>query len=100
MDDRKILSEVVYIQRNRLMWKDAPVDYSPLKTLYNCWKRWSRMGVFATIMTELAAEVPQIEMVMMPGPVGPVLLGDASIACQAMDQKVLMVTCPPETLSL
>jgi transposase len=37
------------------MWKHAPAAYGPPKTLYNRWKQWSRMGVFATIMTELAA---------------------------------------------
>ena len=47
------------------MWKDAPLDYGPHKTLYNRWKRWSRMGVFARIMTELAAEAQQLEMVMI-----------------------------------
>jgi transposase len=65
VDDRKVLSGIIYIQRNGLMWKDAPVDYGPPKTLYNRWKRWSRMGVFARIMTELAAEAQQIEMVMI-----------------------------------
>ena len=47
------------------MWKDAPKDYGPHKTLYNRWTRWSRMGVFATIMTELAAEAGQSEIVMI-----------------------------------
>ncbi len=28
------------------MWKDAPCGYGPHKTLYNCFTRWSRMGVF------------------------------------------------------
>ena len=52
VDDRRVLSGIIYIQRNGLMWKHAPKDYGPPKTLYNRWKRWSRMGVFATIMTE------------------------------------------------
>jgi len=65
VDDRRVLSGIIYIQRNGLMWKDAPRDYGPHKTLYNRWKRWSRMGVFATIMTELAAEAQQTEMVMI-----------------------------------
>ena len=47
------------------MWKHAPAAYGPPKTLYNRWKRWSRMGVFATIMIELAAEAQQLEMVMI-----------------------------------
>ena len=42
----------------RLRWCDAPKEYGPPKTLYNRWKRWSDMGVFARIMTGLAAEAP------------------------------------------
>ena len=61
----RVLSGIIYIQRNGLRWKDAPRDYGPHKTLYNRWKRWSRMGVFATIMTELAAQAQQVEMVMI-----------------------------------
>ncbi len=47
------------------MWKDAPREYGPHKTLYNRWVRWSRMGVFATIMTELATQGQDAEMVMI-----------------------------------
>jgi transposase len=47
------------------MWKHAPVAYGPPKTLYNRWKRWSRMGVFATIMTELAAQAQDTEILMI-----------------------------------
>ena len=43
----------------------APGEYGPHKTLYNRWVRWSRMGVFATIMTELAAAGQETEMVMI-----------------------------------
>ena len=38
-----------------LRWRDAPREYGPHKTLYNRWKRWSDKGVFARIMTGLAA---------------------------------------------
>jgi transposase len=41
-----------------LRWCDAPKEYGPAKTLYNRWKRWSDMGVFARMMTGLAAEMP------------------------------------------
>jgi transposase len=56
VDDRRVLSGIIYVNRGGLMWKDAPPAYGPAKTLYNRWKRWSRMGVFARMMTELAAE--------------------------------------------
>ncbi|MDR7127560.1 hypothetical protein J2X53_004410 [Pseudorhodobacter sp. 4114] len=45
VDDGRVLSGIVFIQRNGLMWKHAPSAYGPPKILYNRWKRWSRMGV-------------------------------------------------------
>ena len=35
-----------------------PESTAPHKTLYNRWKRWSDLGVFARMMTGLAAEAP------------------------------------------
>ena len=58
VDDRRVLSRIIFINRNGLRWCDAPADYGPPKTLYNRWKCWSDMGVFARIMTGLAAEAP------------------------------------------
>lgn len=56
VDDRRVLSGIIFINRNGLRWRDAPAAYGPPKTLYNRWVRWSRMGVFARMLTELAAE--------------------------------------------
>jgi len=53
VDHKRVQSSIIFINRNGLRWCDAPADYSPLKTLYNCLKRWSDMGVFARIMMEL-----------------------------------------------
>ncbi len=39
VDDRKVLSAIIVIQRNGLMWKHAPAAHGPPKTLYNRWKR-------------------------------------------------------------
>ena len=55
-DDRKVLSGIIHVIRNGLRWRDAPSDYGPHKTLYNRWARWSQMGVFVRILTELAAQ--------------------------------------------
>ena len=35
VDDRRVVSGIVYVIRNGLQWKDAPKDYGPHKTLYN-----------------------------------------------------------------
>ena len=65
VDDRRVLSGIIFIQFRELMWKQVPSAYGPPKTLYNRWKRWSRMGVFATILTELAAQAQETEIVMI-----------------------------------
>ena len=58
VDDRPVLSSIIFINRNGLRWCDAPKEYDPTKTLYNRWKRWSDMDVFARIMEGLANEAP------------------------------------------
>jgi len=44
VDDRRVLSGIIFINRNGLRWSDAPKEYGPHKTLYNRWIRWCRMG--------------------------------------------------------
>lgn len=44
----------MYVIKRGLQWKDAPREYGPYKTLYNRFLRWSQMGVFDDIFTELA----------------------------------------------
>ncbi len=56
VDDRRVISGIIYVIRNGLMWKDAPSGYGPHKTLYNRFVRWSRMGVFDRIFVALAGE--------------------------------------------
>jgi transposase len=56
VDDRRVLSGIIFVNRNGLRWCDAPAAYGPTKTLYNRWKRWSDKGVFARMLMELARE--------------------------------------------
>ncbi|MFX0543905.1 IS5 family transposase [Roseovarius sp. S4756] len=65
VDDRRVLSGIIFINRNGLRWCDAPKEYGPAKTLYNRWKRWSEMGVFARIFEGLAAEAPEQATIMI-----------------------------------
>ena len=65
VDDRRVLSGIIFINRNGLRWRDAPAAYGPSKTLYNRWVRWSRLGVFARMLTELAVEGQETETVMI-----------------------------------
>ena len=65
VDDRKVISGIIYVIKHGLQWKDAPREYGPYKTLYNRFLRWSRMGVFNNIFTELAKTAGQDGQVMI-----------------------------------
>ena len=66
VDDRRVISGIVYVIRNGLQWKDAPPGYDPHKTLYNNrFIRWSWLGVFDRIFAALAGEGPKPERIMI-----------------------------------
>lgn len=46
---------------------DAHREYGPPKTLYNRWKRSSRVGVFARTLTGLASEAADEKAIMIDG---------------------------------
>ena len=56
VDDRRVVSGIVFVIRNGLRWRDAPPAYGPHKTLYNRFIRWSRLGVFDRIFAGLAGQ--------------------------------------------
>jgi transposase len=56
VDDRSVLSSVIFVIKTGLRWRDAPPGYGPHKTLYNRFVRVSRMGVFSRIFAALAGE--------------------------------------------
>ena len=65
VDDRRVLSGIIFINRNGLRWCDAAKEYGPAKTLSNRWKRWGDKGIFAQMMEGLAFEagVPKTVMI-------------------------------------
>lgn len=65
VDDRRVLSGIIFVNRAGLRWRDAPAAYGPAKTLYNRWVRWSRAGVFARMLTALAEEGADRSVVMI-----------------------------------
>jgi transposase len=56
VDDRKVISGIIFIIRSGLRWCDAPKDYGPHKMIYNRFIRWSRLGLFNRIFAALAAK--------------------------------------------
>ena len=56
VDDRRVISGIIHVIRYGLIWRHAPSEYGPHKTLYNRFVRWSEAGVFNRIFAALAAE--------------------------------------------
>ena len=56
VDDRRVISGIIYVIHHGLQWRDAPAEYGSPKTLYNRFVRWSRMGIFNTIFAALAGK--------------------------------------------
>ena len=65
VDDRRVISGIIHVIRSGLMWRDAPAEYGPHKTLYNRFVRWSATGVFNRIFSGLAAESAATGVVMI-----------------------------------
>ncbi len=56
VDDARVISGLIHVLRNGLQWQDTSREYGPYKTLYNCFIRWSRMGIFNQIFSALASK--------------------------------------------
>lgn len=65
VDDRRVISGIVFVLKNGLRWRDAPHAYGPHKTIYNRFVRWSRLGVFNKIFAELARKAGKPRRLMI-----------------------------------
>ena len=65
VDDRRVISGIIFVIRNGLRWRDAPKEYGPHKTIYNRFIRWSRLGVFNKIFAALSAKGGKPDQLMI-----------------------------------
>ena len=65
VDDRRVLSGIVYVLKNGLRWCDAPPGYGPHKTLYSRFVCWSKLGVFSRIFAALVKEAGDPDVLMI-----------------------------------
>lgn len=65
VDDRRVISGIIFVIRNGLRWRDTPKDYGPHKTIYNRFILWSRLGVFNRIFAGLAAKGGRPDQLMI-----------------------------------
>jgi len=65
VDDRRVLSGIIFCVRRRYRRSDMPPEYDPAKTLYKRYKRWSEAGVFERIFETLAGETADLSTLMI-----------------------------------
>ena len=65
VDDRRVISGIVFAIRNGLRRRNAPRAYGSHKTIYNRFIRWSRLGVFNKSSAELARKAGKPRRLMM-----------------------------------
>ena len=65
VDDRRVISGIIFVIKNGLRWRDAPLDYGPHKTIYNRFIRWSRLGVFNKIFAALVSTAGKPQRLMI-----------------------------------
>jgi transposase len=55
VDDRRVLSGILYRFREGLRWRAVPAVYGPRTTLFNRFNRWSERGLWQELYAALAA---------------------------------------------
>ena len=58
VDDRRVVSDIIYVIKHGLQWKDVPDEYRPHRSLYNRLVRWSKRGVFKKNFNKLSNQTP------------------------------------------
>ena len=65
VDDRRVISGIIFVIRNGQRWRDVPATSGPHKTIYNRFIRWSEVGVFGRIFVELAKGGDETDEIMI-----------------------------------
>ena len=55
VDNRRVISGIIYRFREGLRWRAIPAEYGPRTTLFNRFNRWSARGLWQQVFAVLAA---------------------------------------------
>ncbi len=55
VDDRRVLSGILWVLRTGSPWRDLPECYGPYTTCYNRFNRWRKKGVWDRLMDAVVA---------------------------------------------
>jgi transposase len=54
VDDRRVISGIIFVIKSGCRWCDCPPEYGPAKTIYNRFVRWAHRGIWERLFRELA----------------------------------------------
>src|SRR5688572_15122709 len=57
VDDRRVISGILYMLRSGARWRDCPPEYGPYTTIYNRFNRWSRQGIWLAMFQAATGRV-------------------------------------------
>ena len=65
VDDRRIISGILFVLREGCRWRALPDAYGPRTTVYNRYNRWSKRGLWQDLLAELvnAGATPDLAMI-------------------------------------
>ena len=55
VDDRRVISGIVFVIKSGCRWCDCPPEYGPAKTIYNRFVRWRKLGVWDRVFAAVSA---------------------------------------------
>ena len=65
VDDRRVISGIIHVQKSGCRWVDAPSEYGPRKTLYNRFVRWADKGIWVALFEALAqSDGPKLQLMI------------------------------------
>lgn len=55
VDDRRVISAILWVLRSGAPWRDLPERYGPYTTAYNRFVRWRAAGIWDRLMAAIAS---------------------------------------------
>ena len=65
VDDRRVVSGIIFVIKSGCRWCDCPPEYGPAKTIYNRFVRWAERGVWERLFRALAAKGRSLDVQMI-----------------------------------
>jgi transposase len=59
VDDRRVISGILYVLKTGCHWRDCPPVYGPASTIYNRYNRWARRSLWRRLYTALGEVSPE-----------------------------------------